>query len=144
MSSPAAIDAVVRLRGEQTGGQGSVIEITVYAGWPGPPLHVHDFDEAFYVLEGELTFQVGQDLLTKTSGELAFVPRGVPHHAREPKRATRALPPDLHTRRLRALLRPPGCRTGRSRAAALGASTEPRGRCRRPTNRRGGVMRDAR
>ena len=28
------------------------------AHWAGPPLHHHDFDEAFYVLEGELVFQV--------------------------------------------------------------------------------------
>ena len=28
-------------------------------GWAGPPLHHHEFDEAFYVLDGELTFQVG-------------------------------------------------------------------------------------
>src|SRR5919201_4184703 len=79
MSSTAAFDALVRLRSEQTGGHGSVIEITVHAGWPGPPLHVHDFDEAFYVLEGELSFQVEQEVLTKTAGELAFVARGAPH-----------------------------------------------------------------
>jgi quercetin dioxygenase-like cupin family protein len=69
----------VRLRSEETGGQGSLIEIQVDADFAGPPLHVHDFDEAFHVLEGELTFQVEQDLITKLSGEFAFVPRGVPH-----------------------------------------------------------------
>ena len=69
----------VRLRSEQTGGHGSLIEISIDADFAGPPLHVHDFDEAFYVLEGELTFQVEQDIITKRSGELAFVPRGVPH-----------------------------------------------------------------
>jgi quercetin dioxygenase-like cupin family protein len=42
-------------------------------------LHVHDFDEAFYVLEGELMFQVEQELITRRAGELAFVPRGIPH-----------------------------------------------------------------
>jgi quercetin dioxygenase-like cupin family protein len=46
------------LRSEETGAHGSVIEITAGATFPGPPLHVHDFDEAFYVLDGELTFQV--------------------------------------------------------------------------------------
>ena len=30
----------------------------------GPPLHHHDFDDPFYVLEGELTFQVERDLVT--------------------------------------------------------------------------------
>jgi len=49
------------------------------AGAKGPPLHTHDFDEAFYVLEGELTFQLGDELSTAGAGELAFALRGVPH-----------------------------------------------------------------
>jgi uncharacterized RmlC-like cupin family protein len=48
-------------------------------GFAGPPLHYHDFDEAFYVLEGELTFRLGDELFTRKAGELAFAPRGVPH-----------------------------------------------------------------
>jgi quercetin dioxygenase-like cupin family protein len=44
-----------------------------------PPLQVHDFDETFYVLEGELTSQVEQDLITKRLGEFAFVTLRVLH-----------------------------------------------------------------
>lgn len=40
-------------------GRISVIVSLMPAGAGGPPLHKHDFDEAFYVLDGELTFQVG-------------------------------------------------------------------------------------
>jgi hypothetical protein len=40
----------VLLRSEQSGGAVSVIDNVVPAGFPGPPLHVHDFDEAFYVV----------------------------------------------------------------------------------------------
>jgi quercetin dioxygenase-like cupin family protein len=69
----------VLLRSEESGGAVSVIESVVPAGFPGPPLHLHDFDEAFYVIEGELTFQVEDQLVTKGSGELAFAPRNVPH-----------------------------------------------------------------
>ncbi len=57
----------------------SVVDNTVPANWPGPFLHKHDFDEAFYVLEGELTFQVEDAVVTKRAGELAFAPRGVAH-----------------------------------------------------------------
>lgn len=68
----------VLLRGEDTGGQVSVTEIAV-PPHGGPPLHTHDFDEAFYVLEGELIFQIESALVTKAAGELFFAPRNVPH-----------------------------------------------------------------
>ena len=71
--------ADIKLRSEQTDGRVAVVEITVPAGWPGPPLHHHDFDEAFYVLEGELTFQLGEELRTAGPGELAFAARGAHH-----------------------------------------------------------------
>jgi quercetin dioxygenase-like cupin family protein len=54
-------------------------KVLLRSGWPGPPLHTHDFDEAFYVLEGELTFQLEDKLRTATGGESVFAPRGVPH-----------------------------------------------------------------
>jgi len=69
----------VLLRSEESGGVVSVVDNTVPANWPGPFLHKHDFDEAFYVLEGELVFQVEEVVITKRAGELAFAPRGVAH-----------------------------------------------------------------
>jgi quercetin dioxygenase-like cupin family protein len=69
----------VLMHGEETDSQISVIENTVAAGWEGPPLHHHDFDEAFYVLNGELTFQLRDELITAGKGEVAFAGRGVPH-----------------------------------------------------------------
>ena len=47
--------------------------------WEGPPLHHHDFDEAFYVLDGELTFMVGDELRTAGPGTMTFAPRGAHH-----------------------------------------------------------------
>jgi mannose-6-phosphate isomerase-like protein (cupin superfamily) len=69
----------VLLRSEESDGVVSIIDNTVPANWPGPFLHKHDFDEAFYVLEGELTFQVEDAVITRRAGELAFAPRGVAH-----------------------------------------------------------------
>jgi uncharacterized cupin superfamily protein len=69
----------VLLRSEESDGVVSIIDNTVPAHWPGPFLHKHAFDEAFYVLEGELTFQVEDVVITKRAGELAFAPRGVAH-----------------------------------------------------------------
>ena len=77
----------VLLRSEQTGGHVSVTEIVVPPHNAGPPLHTHDFDEAFYMLEGELIFQVEERSSTKSAGELSFAPRNVP--TRWPITATR-------------------------------------------------------
>jgi hypothetical protein len=48
-------------------------------GSAGPRLHRHDFDEAFYVIDGELTFHLDSELVTVGAGALAFAPGGVPH-----------------------------------------------------------------
>jgi quercetin dioxygenase-like cupin family protein len=77
--SAAPSPITVLLRSEETGGAVSVMRNTASADFPGPPLHRHDFDEAFYVLEGELTLQLGDELFTRGPGELAFAPRGTPH-----------------------------------------------------------------
>ena len=69
----------VLLRSEESGGHVALCENVAPPRWPGPPLHHHDFDEAFYVLEGELIFQVDDALVTKGAGELAFAPRNVAH-----------------------------------------------------------------
>ena len=46
----------------------------------GPPLHVHTReDEFFYVLEGELVFEVNGVCHTVTTGGSVGVTRGVPH-----------------------------------------------------------------
>jgi quercetin dioxygenase-like cupin family protein len=78
---PTALDlrTNILLRGEETGGHVSVTEIVVPPHTAGPPLHHHDFDEAFHVLEGELIFQVEGTLVTKGAGELSFAPRNVAH-----------------------------------------------------------------
>jgi quercetin dioxygenase-like cupin family protein len=66
----------VLLRSEQTDGQVAIVELP---GGGRPPLHHHDFDETFYVLAGELTFQLEGEVFTRRAGQLAFAPRGVPH-----------------------------------------------------------------
>ena len=69
----------VLLRSEQSAGHVSIMENLVRAGSAGPPLHRHDFDEAFYMLEGELIFQIGDERFTRRAGEFAFAPRNVAH-----------------------------------------------------------------
>ncbi|MBA2514004.1 MAG: cupin domain-containing protein [Solirubrobacterales bacterium] len=69
----------VLVRSEQSSGRIGVIESLMPAGAAGPPLHTHDFDEAFYVLEGELTFRLDGKLVRIAAGQLAFAPGGEPH-----------------------------------------------------------------
>jgi quercetin dioxygenase-like cupin family protein len=79
MASVPNLTTNVLLRSEETGGHVSVTEIVVPPHSAGPPLHTHDFDEAFYMLEGKLIFQVDETLVTKGAGELSFAPRNVAH-----------------------------------------------------------------
>jgi quercetin dioxygenase-like cupin family protein len=46
-----------------------------------PPPHYHKFeDEAFYILEGEMEFHVGDKKFKAGAGEFVFLPRNIPHH----------------------------------------------------------------
>jgi quercetin dioxygenase-like cupin family protein len=80
LSHTKSLRSKVLLRSEQSAEQVAVAEGTVPADWEGPPLHHHAFDEGFYVLEGELTFEVNGQRITAKRGDFAFAPRGS-HHA---------------------------------------------------------------
>ncbi len=71
--------ATIHVRSSDSGDAISVIEVRSDASFDGPPLHHHDFDEAFYVLDGELTFRLGNEVFTRRAGETAFAPRGSRH-----------------------------------------------------------------
>ena len=64
---------------KHTGGAFSLLEDRVAPGG-GPPPHIHhDEDEAFYILDGQLKVQCGEESFTAESGAFVFLPRGVPH-----------------------------------------------------------------
>ena len=49
----------------------------------GPPPHIHSREEeSFYVLEGEITFQVGDDRIVAKAGTFANMPVGSLHSFR--------------------------------------------------------------
>jgi len=49
-------------------------------GHGGPPVHIHPHQEEwFYVMEGEVLFQVGESRRTLRSGESLLGPRGIAH-----------------------------------------------------------------
>jgi mannose-6-phosphate isomerase-like protein (cupin superfamily) len=70
---------VIKATAESTGGAFGLVESLIAPG-AAPPMHVHyQEDEAFYVLEGELTFRCGDETSRATAGSFVFLPRGVPH-----------------------------------------------------------------
>jgi mannose-6-phosphate isomerase-like protein (cupin superfamily) len=74
--------SVVRGPG-QTGEAYVVIVGAMPAGDAGPPLHIYPHtDEAFYIAEGEMTFQLGDREVVGGTGAFVFVPRGMIHTAR--------------------------------------------------------------
>lgn len=65
--------------GRTTAGVLAFVEID---GWRGcePPIHYHTReDEWFYLLEGEATFKVGEELGRIGPGGFVWAPRNVPH-----------------------------------------------------------------
>lgn len=69
----------VKVAGSESGGGLFVVEHThLLPG--GPALHLHIYqDEWFYVMQGEVAFQVGEQRLQLHAGESIFGPRLVPH-----------------------------------------------------------------
>jgi mannose-6-phosphate isomerase-like protein (cupin superfamily) len=51
----------------------------VAPGGAGPSTHVHEFDQFYYVLEGELTLEVALQRHTAGPHTLVVLPAGVPH-----------------------------------------------------------------
>src|SRR5262249_13098290 len=65
--------------GEDTNGKYALWEAIVPPGG-GPPPHVHSREEeGFYILEGEITFTMGDQRLVATAGTFANMPVGTPH-----------------------------------------------------------------
>ncbi len=71
--------AVIKATAASTGGQMSIIEVTEPPGAEAP-LHVHHReDEAFWVLDGNVTLHVGDKTIDAHTGDYLFGPRDIPH-----------------------------------------------------------------
>jgi quercetin dioxygenase-like cupin family protein len=71
--------AEIKATAADTGGLMSIVEITAPANEEAP-LHVHHReDEAFWIIEGAVTIEVGDTTIECHAGDYAFGPRGIPH-----------------------------------------------------------------
>src|SRR6516162_1704088 len=69
----------LKLLGGATGDSNMMFEETLPAGTRSTFHLHHDSDEVAYVLEGELTCLIGDDITVCRPGDSAFIPRGVQH-----------------------------------------------------------------
>src|ERR1700728_5453630 len=54
--------------------------VEAFAPMTGPPLHFHEVqDDTFYILEGLLTVQAGEEVLDLGPGDFLSIPPGVAH-----------------------------------------------------------------
>ena len=68
-----------KLSGEQSDGGFALVEAIAFRSTE-PPLHIHTReDEAWYVLDGQMTLYVGDESFVVPSGTFAFAPRGQAH-----------------------------------------------------------------
>jgi quercetin dioxygenase-like cupin family protein len=71
--------AEIKATAADTGGQMTIVEVTEHSGAEAP-LHVHHRDdEGFWILEGEVTFEVGDETIEASAGDYVFGPRDIPH-----------------------------------------------------------------
>ncbi|MEP6955296.1 MAG: quercetin 2,3-dioxygenase [Chthoniobacterales bacterium] len=63
---------------EQTGGSYTLLEQLCPQG-SGPGPHYHEQDEAFYILDGEITYAANGETIEGAAGSFIFIPRGTVH-----------------------------------------------------------------
>lgn len=63
---------------DATGSAWSLMEVIMPRD-SGPPLHTHDWDEAYYIIEGEVQFSIGAQSVLATAGDFLYTPAGIPH-----------------------------------------------------------------
>src|SRR3712207_3698671 len=71
--------ATIKATAKETNDLYSIIEVLEPQGAQAP-LHLHHKeDEAFWILEGEVTFEVGDETIKAGPGSFVFGPKDVPH-----------------------------------------------------------------
>lgn len=71
----------ILLSGEQTGGRYCLVDMLV-PPTGGPPAHRHDFEEMFYVIDGEIELTIRGKQFTARRGETVNIPANAPHSFR--------------------------------------------------------------
>jgi mannose-6-phosphate isomerase-like protein (cupin superfamily) len=79
-AAAVGVSIVFKARGEDTDGRWTLFEYTAPPHFAGPPPHWHkETDEAFFVLEGTVRFEVDGEPVDAQPGDYVRVPPGLVH-----------------------------------------------------------------
>ena len=79
-TAPGALDTVVKVRGESTGGVVAVAEHIIQPSTLGAPMHTHSReDEISFVTQGTIGVQIGDEVFEAGAGTTVFKRKGIPH-----------------------------------------------------------------
>ena len=82
---------IVLAEAKDSGGRFSMMyEVSAKDSGPGPHKHTWS-DETFYMLDGEITFLIGDEIKTARTGDFLMVPRNTRHAFRVASETTRFL-----------------------------------------------------
>lgn len=73
------IAAVFKADGDETAGRYSVSEWWLDPHTQGPGAHAHPEDDLFYVIEGTMSFLIGEEWVDAPTGTFVLAPGGMTH-----------------------------------------------------------------
>jgi mannose-6-phosphate isomerase-like protein (cupin superfamily) len=73
------ISAVFKADGAETDGKYSISEWWLEPHTQGPGAHAHDEDDVFYVIEGTMSFLIGNRWVDAPTGSFVLAPAGTTH-----------------------------------------------------------------
>lgn len=74
-----AMSAVFKADGEETAGKYSISEWWLEPFTKGPGAHSHPEDDVFFVIEGTMSFLIGDEWREAPQGSFVLIPGGVTH-----------------------------------------------------------------
>lgn len=73
------ISALFKADNDETAGRYSISEWWLDANTKGPGAHSHDEDDVFFVIEGTMSFLLGDEWVDAPAGSFVLAPGGVTH-----------------------------------------------------------------
>jgi mannose-6-phosphate isomerase-like protein (cupin superfamily) len=72
----------VVLSGKDTAGKYTLLDMMIPSAENGPPPHRHDYEEMYYLLEGQIELTVRDETVTLKRGDAVNIPANAPHFFR--------------------------------------------------------------